>query len=208
MTLSELLAELKQVDPETWDVIVRGIPLKSFCQYFAIVHGEQIMVRSPAAYLPFSQMERDVALLWLQGCVQRACERREWDLRQDHWIVKQDGPNDVHHYATIEKGIAETGQPFEYEGRGKSQAEAVLAAYVEAVNLEEACKVERDVREYFSSGGKEMNIFEYLKFCSEVVPGLAEMSHSETDTEKKKLMLRNVLLAYKFVYGDLMPPPA
>lgn len=26
-----------------------------------------------------------------------------------------------------------------------------------------------------------MNIFEYLKFCSEVVPGLAEMSHSETD---------------------------
>ena len=54
---------------------------------------------------------------------------------------------------------------------------------------------------------KEMNIFEYLEFCSEVVPGLAEMSHSETDTEKKKLMLRNVLLAYKFIYGHLMPPP-
>ena len=52
-----------------------------------------------------------------------------------------------------------------------------------------------------------MNIFEYLKFCSEVVPGLAEMSHSETDTEKKKQMLQNALQAYKFIYGHLMPPP-
>jgi hypothetical protein len=133
MTLSELLEELMGLDPETWDAIVRGIPLKPFCLYFTFDRCGQRAHQYPDAYLPFSQMERDVALSWLQGCLQRACEMREWDLRQDQWVIKMDGQNVVYHYATIEKGIAETGEPFEHEGRGKSQAEALLAAYVAAV---------------------------------------------------------------------------
>ena len=108
MTLSELLEELKEVDPKLYD---------------DISHLELIGWQQP----------RNQAMDHLQGCIQRACERREWDLRQDQWVIKQDGPNTVYHYATIEKGIAETGQPFEYEGRGKSQAEALLAAYIAAV---------------------------------------------------------------------------
>ena len=77
MTLSELLEELKQVDPDTWDVIVRGIPLKPFCQYFTLDRCGQRAHQYPDAYLPFSQMERDVALGWLQCCLQRACEKQE-----------------------------------------------------------------------------------------------------------------------------------
>ena len=111
MTLSELLEELKRADSETYEEV------------------------SDLEFIGWHQ-PRNQALDHLQGCIQRAIERREWDLRQDQWIIKQDGPNDVHHYATIEKGIAETGEPFEYEGRGKSQAEALLAAYIAAVRGE------------------------------------------------------------------------
>lgn len=108
MTLAALLGELKEVDPKLYD---------------DISHLELIGWQQP----------RNQAMDHLQGIIQRACEMRGWDLRQDQWVIKQDGPNTVHHYATIEKGIAETGQPFEYEGRGKSQAEALLAAYIAAV---------------------------------------------------------------------------
>jgi len=122
MTLSELLEELKQVDPETYEAL-RNYPL--------YVSGDEAL----SVDLPGSR-NQTLCEDAIQGCIQRACERREWDLRRDQWIVKQNGPNDVHHYATIEKGIAETGQPFEYEGRGKSQAEAILAAYVVAAKEE------------------------------------------------------------------------
>ena len=133
MTLSELLEELKQVDPDTWDVIVRGIPLKPFCQYFTLDRCGQRAHQYPDAYLPFSQMERDVALIWLQGCLQRACGMREWDLRQDQWVVDIDSTNEVYYYSSIITGISETNRSPEYEGRGKSQAETLWAAYVATV---------------------------------------------------------------------------
>jgi hypothetical protein len=143
MTLSELLEGLKQIDPEEWEIIMHGIPLTPMSQYFTFDHGETTAHRYHSTYLPFSQMGRDVALIWLQGCLQRACEMREWDLRQDQWVIKMDGQNVVYHYATIEKGIAETGEPCEYEGRGKSQAEALLAAYVAAVKGESGLWLDR-----------------------------------------------------------------
>ena len=80
MTPSEHLGELKGIDPETRDAIVCGIPLKPFCQYFTFDRCGQRAHQYQDVYLPFSQMEKDVALLWLQGCVQRACERRGWPL--------------------------------------------------------------------------------------------------------------------------------
>ena len=136
MTLSELLEELMGLDPETWDAIVRGIPLKPFCQYFTFDRCGQIAHQYQDVYLPFSQMERDVALLWLQGRIQRACGQRGWDLRQDQWVVDIDSTNEVYYYSSIVTGISETGRSPEYEGRGKSQAEALLAAYIAAVKEE------------------------------------------------------------------------
>jgi hypothetical protein len=111
MTLSELLGELKQADPKTYE---------------DISHLDLAGWRQP----------RNQALDHLQGCLQRQCIIREWDLQQDQWIIKQNGPGKVFHYATITKGIAETGEPCEYEGRGQSQAEALLAAYVAAIKEE------------------------------------------------------------------------
>ena len=136
MTLSELLEELNGIDPETWGAVVRGIPLKPFCQYFTFDRCGQRAHQYPDAYLPFSQMERDVALAWLQGCLQQACEGREWDLKQFQRVIKCDGPNEHHYYAEINKGIAGTFEPIGYEGWGDSTAEALLAAYVAAVKGE------------------------------------------------------------------------
>ena len=51
MTLSELLEELKAADPDTWDVVVRGIPLKPFCQYFTFDRCGQRAHQYPDVYL-------------------------------------------------------------------------------------------------------------------------------------------------------------
>ena len=124
MTLSELLEELKQIDPEEWEIIMHGIPLTPMSQYFTFDHGETTAHRYHSTYLPFSQMERDVALIWLQGCLQRACEMRGWFYGQ--FSMAHPGPfcadvtdsNNVDHYGS---------------GIGDSSAEALLAAYIAAV---------------------------------------------------------------------------
>lgn len=103
MTLTELLEELKQVDPETYR--------KWFNDYDV---------------LGLDQWQLDS----LQGCIQRACERRGWpvvlsfDCDPDHpqtWV------------AEICDGWALLGMAV---GR-ESPAEALLAAYVAAVKKEE-----------------------------------------------------------------------
>ena len=131
MTLSELLEELKGIDPDTWDVVVRGIPLKPFCQYFTFDRCGQRAHQYPDVYLSFSQMERDVALGWLQCCLQRACERRgrpvvlSFDCDPDHpqtWVAEIcDG-----------KG-ALLGMAVGHE----SPSEALLTAYIAAIREED-----------------------------------------------------------------------
>ena len=118
MTLSELLEELKEVDPKLYD---------------DISHLELIGWQQP----------RNLAMDHLQGCLQRACEMREWDLRQDQWAVNLDSTDEVYCYSAIVTGISETGRSPEYEGRGKSQAEALLAAYVAAVKGESGLWLDR-----------------------------------------------------------------
>ena len=136
MTLSELLEELKQVDPDTWDVIVRGIPLKPFCQYFTLDRCGQRAHQYPDAYLPFSQMERDVALGWLQCCLQRACERRGWGLVIER--SKDSGPYEWSAYTGHEEppGAFRAAYSWGIRYYGGSAAEALLAAYVAAVKEE------------------------------------------------------------------------
>lgn len=109
MTLFELLDELKRVDLETYR--------KWFNDY---------------DILGLDQWQLDS----LQGCIQRAIEQREWDLRQDQWVVNLDSTDEVYYYSAIVAGISETGRSPEYKGRGKSQADALLAAYVAAVKGE------------------------------------------------------------------------
>ena len=119
MTLSELLEELKQVDPKTYEAL-RNYPI--YCS-----GGETLTVNL------LDSGNHVLVADAIQGCIQRAIERREWNLLQDQGVVKRDGPNDIYHYAEISKRFAFTDTPTEFEGRGKSQAEALLAAYVAAV---------------------------------------------------------------------------
>ena len=111
MTLAALLEELKEVDPKLYD---------------DISHLELIGWQQP----------RNQAMDHLQGSIQRACERRGWYLRQDQWVVNLDSTDEVYYYSAIVTGISETGRSPEYKGRGKSQAEALLAAYIAAVKKE------------------------------------------------------------------------
>ena len=135
MTLSELLEELKGIDPDTWDVIVRGIPLKPFCQYFTLDRCGQRAHQYPDAYLPFSQMERDVALSWIQGCIQRACERHGWELEQNYRTRGRNGvlPKNMRHYAVV---TSWDNDVHTYHGMGNSATKALLAAYIAAVKKE------------------------------------------------------------------------
>jgi hypothetical protein len=118
MTLSELLEELKGIDPETADDIGDIVNVISILSDGSF---------SSDAYYPD---------FIIQGCIQRAIEQREWDLRQDQWVVNLDSTDEVYYYSAIVAGISETGRSPEYEGRGKSQADALLAAYIAAVKGE------------------------------------------------------------------------
>ena len=111
MTLSELLEELKAVDPETAEDIgdvVNVISIKSDGSF------------TLDAYYPD---------FIIQGCIQRACERRGWPV-----VLSFDCDPDHPHtwVAEICDGWALLGMAVGHE----SPAEALLAAYVAAVKEE------------------------------------------------------------------------
>ena len=122
MTLSELLEELKAADPETAEDIgdvVNVISIKSDGSF------------TLDAYYPD---------FIIQGCIQRACERRGWTWR----VFKQTPDNEKSHCGEI--GEVAPGYEGDYYEQyheyciasveGNSAAEALLAAYVAAVKEE------------------------------------------------------------------------
>ena len=121
MTLSELLEELKQVDPETYEAL-RNYPI--YCSggetltVNLLDSGNQILVKDA-----------------IQGCIQRACERRGWEMEQNYRTRGRDGdlPKNMRHYAVI---TSWDNDVHTYRGMGNSPAEALLAAYVAAVKEE------------------------------------------------------------------------
>lgn len=120
MTISELLEGLKGVNPETCEAL-RNYPI------YCCSDDEYITVNLLTSRNHF--LIADV----LQGCIQRAIEQLGWDLRQDQWAVNLDSTDEVYYYSAIVTGISETNRSPEYEGRGKSQAETLWAAYVATV---------------------------------------------------------------------------
>ena len=111
MTLSELLEELKVADPETYE---------------EISHLEFVGWHQP----------RNQALDHLQGCIQRACERREW-----HWLVCMDCWREGEYRAEMsiisESCISDMVEITTIAMKwGDSAAEALLAAYIAAVRAE------------------------------------------------------------------------
>jgi len=112
MTLAALLAELKEVDVKVYD---------------DISHLELIGWQQP----------RNQAMDHLQGCIQRACERREWTWK----VFKQTPDNEKSHCGEIGK-VAPGYEGDYYEQyheyciasiEADSAAEALMAAYIAAV---------------------------------------------------------------------------
>ena len=123
MTLSELLVELKAVDPDTVDDIGDIVNVISI-----LSDGSS----SSDAYYPD---------FIIQGCIQRACERRGWTWR----VFKQTPDNEKSHCGEIGE-VAPGYEGYCYEQYHEycmasvemnSAAEALLAAYVAAVKGEE-----------------------------------------------------------------------
>ena len=108
MTLPDLLEELKQVDPETYR--------KWFNDYDV---------------LGLDQWQLDS----LQGCIQRACEGRGWEIEQNYRTRGRDGdlPKNMRHYAVVTSWYNDVHT---YRGMGGTSASALLAAYIAAVKGE------------------------------------------------------------------------
>ena len=126
--LTALADDLRRKDPETWEKIERGIPLKPRGQYLTYDNGEIRSVQYEAAFIPFSELPAEVAMNWLQGCLQRACEKRGWP------IVLAFDCNPVHPRtweAEICNGL-ENGVLGSAKGC-PSPAHALLAAYLQAL---------------------------------------------------------------------------
>ena len=118
MTLSELLEELKQVDPETYEAL-RNYPI--YCS-----GGETLTVN-----LLDSRNQILVADA-IQGCIQRACERHGWEIEQNYRTRGRDGnlPKNMRHYAVITSWDKDVHT---YRGMGGTSASALLSAYIAAV---------------------------------------------------------------------------
>ena len=110
MTLSELLEELKEVDPKLYD---------------DISHLELIGWQQP----------RNQAMDHLQGSIQRACERYGWELEQNYRTRGQNGdlPKNIRHYAVV---TSWDNDVHTYRGMGNSATKALLAAYIAAIKEE------------------------------------------------------------------------
>lgn len=121
MTLSELLVELKQVDPETYEAL-RNYPLD--------VSGDEAL----SVDLPSSRNQTLVED-GLQGCLRRACERHGWEMDQNYRTRGRDGdlPKNMRHYAVVTSWNRDVHT---YRGVGSTSAVALLDAYVAAVKGE------------------------------------------------------------------------
>jgi hypothetical protein len=122
MTPPELLEELKQVDPETYEAL-RNYPL--------YVSGDEAL----SVDLPGSR-NQTLCEDAIQGCIQRACERRGWGLVIER--SKDSGPYEWSAYTGHEEppGAFRAAYSWGIRYYGGSAAEALLAAYVAAIKEE------------------------------------------------------------------------
>lgn len=122
----ELLDRLQKADQATWEKIARGIPLKPCGQYFTYVEGKPSVHQFKDAYIPFGELMPEVALAWLQHCIQDAIRARKW-LATVH--AKSDESN--HRcLARLDSEDDEIETVVEY---GSTEAEALCLAYLEAI---------------------------------------------------------------------------
>ena len=121
MTPSEHLGGLKGIDPETYEA------LRNYLIYCS--DDEALTVNLLESRNNILVMDA------LQGCIQRACEGRGWEIEQNYRTRGRDGdlPKNMRHYAVVTSWYNDVHT---YRGMGNSATKALLAAYVAAVKGE------------------------------------------------------------------------
>lgn len=120
MIPADLLVRLQKADQATWEKIARGIPLKPCGQYFTYVEGKPSVHQFKDAYIPFGELMPEVALAWLQACIQAAIQARPgWGYQ-----ISAFGLPIIANVYNRQDYVA---------GRGSTEAEALGWAYLEAI---------------------------------------------------------------------------
>lgn len=126
--ISEKLELLKKLDPDTWKTISMGIPMQPCGQYMVFDMGEIRSCQYHEAYIPLSGLLPEVADGWIQACLQRAIVTKidhNAEKTRDTWsyeiIADRDGFK------------ARVDAKSSFFTDGDSPAEALLAAYIEAI---------------------------------------------------------------------------
>ena len=121
MTISEVLEELRWVDRDVHETL-RNYPI--------YVGGNESIT------VDLSTNTNEILLAdAIQGCIQRACERRGWEIDQNYRTRGRDGnlPKNMRHYAVVTSWYNDVHT---YRGIGSTGASALLAAYIAAVRAE------------------------------------------------------------------------
>jgi len=121
MTLFELLKELRWVDRDVYETL-RNYPI--YCSV-----GEALTVNL------LDSSNQILVEDAIQGCIQRACERRGWEIDQNYRTRGRDGdlPKNMRYYAVVTSWYNDVHT---YRGMGNSATKALLAAYIAAVKEE------------------------------------------------------------------------
>jgi len=121
MTPSKLLGGLKGIDPETYEAL-RNYPI--YCSV-----GEALTVNL------LDSSNQILVEDAIQGSIQRACEKREWEIDQNYRTRGRDGnlPKNMRHYAVV---TSWDNDVHTYRGMGNSATKALLAAYIAAAKKE------------------------------------------------------------------------
>jgi hypothetical protein len=121
MTISEVLEELRWVDRDVHETL-RNYPI--YCSV-----GEALTVNL------LDSSNQILVEDAIQGSIQRACERRGWEIDQNYRTRGRDGdlPQNMRHYAVV---TSWDNDVHTYRGMGNSPAEALPMAYIAAVRGE------------------------------------------------------------------------
>ena len=117
MTLVALLEELRDADPGTHDEYFKLVEKTSLDHWPIVLADPETHEYSPESEIIYNSI--------VQGCIQRACERREWPFHVAYY--PPEGPNAPYYEAYIWPALkCHTAQ-------ADTAAEALLAAYITAV---------------------------------------------------------------------------
>ena len=127
MIAATLLEALREKDPATWQQIVRGPPMIPYHKYYTYdIDGSATAHKDERAYIPFDELLPEVACAWLQAVLQDAIQARGWAYQVSASFQGT-------HYGKIVKKNADESKTFLPDVAGDSPAEALLAAYLEAI---------------------------------------------------------------------------